>query len=54
MEVNKILVMPDVVDKLSAVGIDAKGSSAEELAALIKADSQKYARVIKQAGIKLD
>lgn len=53
-EVNKILAMPDVVDKLSAIGIDAKGSSAEELAALIKADSQKYARVIKQAGIKLD
>jgi tripartite-type tricarboxylate transporter receptor subunit TctC len=53
-EINKILKMPDVADKLSAVGIDAKGSSEDELATLIKIDSQKYAKVIKQAGIKLD
>jgi tripartite-type tricarboxylate transporter receptor subunit TctC len=46
--------MPDVADKLSAVGIDAKGSSEAELSALIRTDSQKYAKVIKQAGIKLD
>jgi tripartite-type tricarboxylate transporter receptor subunit TctC len=46
--------MPDVRDQLSAQGADPIGSSPEEFAAYVKAEIEKWARVIKQAGVRAE
>jgi tripartite-type tricarboxylate transporter receptor subunit TctC len=50
-EINAALKMPDVRAKLEAAGIDVQGGSAQDYAALIKSDLQKWGRVVKEAGI---
>ncbi len=53
-EINAILEQPDVVQKLNAAGFDLIGGTPEEFGALIKAESDKWAPVIKSAGVKID
>ena len=53
-EINAILKMPDVQQKMSAAGFDLIGGTPEDFGALIKAESDKWAPVIKSAGIKID
>jgi tripartite-type tricarboxylate transporter receptor subunit TctC len=53
-EINAILKMPDVQQKLSAAGFDLIGGTPEDFGALIKAESEKWAPVIRSAGIKID
>ena len=53
-EINAILKQPDVAQKLSAAGFDLIGGTPEDFGALIKAESDKWAPVIKSAGIKID
>ena len=50
-EINKTLQMPEVLARFAADGAEAAGGSPQQLAAHIKAESEKWARVIKQAGI---
>ena len=49
-EVNKALKLPEVVQALSGVGLEPWSSSPEELGARIKADYEKYGRLIKLTG----
>ncbi len=51
-EVKRIVNLPDSRTRMAAVGIDAYLSTADELAGLLKADIDKFARVIKFANIK--
>jgi len=53
-EINAILKEPDVVQKLNSQGFELVGGTPEEFGALIKAESDKWAPVIKAAGIKID
>jgi tripartite-type tricarboxylate transporter receptor subunit TctC len=53
-EVNRILKEPDVRERLVGLGADPVGSTPEELAARIKADAARYARIAREAGIRLD
>jgi tripartite-type tricarboxylate transporter receptor subunit TctC len=54
-ELKKALESPDVKQKLNAAGgLDPYVASAEEFTALIKRDHAKYAKVVKDIGIKLD
>jgi len=53
-EINAILKLPDVVQRLNAAGFDLIGGTPEEFGALIKAESDKWAPVIKNAGVKID
>jgi tripartite-type tricarboxylate transporter receptor subunit TctC len=53
-ETAKILRQADVKEKLANVGADPGGNSPEEFAAFIRAERTKYARVVKDAQIKLD
>jgi tripartite-type tricarboxylate transporter receptor subunit TctC len=48
------LKAPDVLQRLSALGYEPQGGSAEQFAATIKADIGKYAKIVKAAGIKSD
>jgi tripartite-type tricarboxylate transporter receptor subunit TctC len=51
-EINKALAAPDLKDKLVAAGIQPTGGSAEQFASFIRSETARYAKVIKEAGIK--
>lgn len=53
-ETVNALALPDLRAKLAGQGMEGIGNSPTELAALIKSDIPKWARVVKDAGIKLD
>jgi len=54
-EIKRVLEMPDVKEKLnSAGGLDPYITTPEEFNALIRRDHAKYAKVVKDVGIKLD
>jgi len=53
-EINAVLKMPDVVQKLNAAGFELVGGTPEQFGALIRAESEKWAPVIKSANIKID
>lgn len=50
--VVKIVNMPDVKERLQTQGLDPVGSTPEALAAYMKQESAKYAKLIKQIGLK--
>jgi tripartite-type tricarboxylate transporter receptor subunit TctC len=53
-EMVRILHMPDVVERLSAMGVEILATSPDEFARVIKADVAKWAKVVKDAGVKAD
>jgi len=53
-EINRALKEPDVKEKLAGVGAEAMGSSPAELAGYMRAESAKFAELIKLSGAKLD
>lgn len=53
-ELNRIQALPDVREKLSAQGVEPYAIGPDQLAALIKSDMDKYAKVVKSANIKLE
>jgi tripartite-type tricarboxylate transporter receptor subunit TctC len=52
-EVNRILRLPDVTAKIEALGLQVAGGKPEEFAAVLRKDAGIYARIIKDANIKL-
>ena len=48
----KALNMPDLRQRLDQQGVDASPSSPAEFAAFIKAETTKWAKVVKDAGIQ--
>jgi tripartite-type tricarboxylate transporter receptor subunit TctC len=52
-EVAKIMALPEMRERLPAMGNEAVGSSPEQFAAKYYADIAQYARVVKAAGIPL-
>ncbi len=53
-EVVKILRAPDFRDWLVAQGADPVGSTPDELAAFVKAELVKYAKIVKDSGMRPD
>jgi tripartite-type tricarboxylate transporter receptor subunit TctC len=53
-EVNKLLLMPEVREKIIASGADVLGGPPQDMARLYAADSARLAPVIHGSGIKLD
>lgn len=51
-ELMRIIKQPDVQERFNAQGLDAVGSTPEELAALIKKEVVMYANLVKQIGLK--
>jgi tripartite-type tricarboxylate transporter receptor subunit TctC len=54
LETVKALTLPDLRAKLSDLGMEAIGSSPDEFASAIKSGIPKWAKVIKESGIKPD
>ena len=53
-ELRKIMHAPETVKQLARVGIDAVTSTPAEFQAFIKADGERWARVIKEANIRIE
>jgi tripartite-type tricarboxylate transporter receptor subunit TctC len=53
-EVVKVAAQADMRERLAQLGLDVAVSSPDELAAVIKADIAKWAKVIREANIKTD
>jgi tripartite-type tricarboxylate transporter receptor subunit TctC len=54
VETVKALALPDLRGKLTELGLEIIGNSPEEFAAAIKSETPKWAKVIKDSGIKPD
>ena len=48
-----ILRLPDVQERLKTLGYEPVGSTPDEFSARIKADSETWSKVVRQAGIKI-
>jgi tripartite-type tricarboxylate transporter receptor subunit TctC len=53
-DINRILKSPDVLERLTALGTEPTGGTAEQFAETIKADTAKWAKVVGDAGIRID
>ena len=54
LETVKALALPDLRAKLADLGLEVIGNSRDEFAAVIKSEIPKWAKVIKESGIKPD
>ncbi len=54
LETVKALALPDLRAKLADLGLETIGDSPDEFAAVIKSEIPKWAKVIKESGIKPD
>ena len=53
-DINKVLAMPGVIEKLDQYGAEDGGGSARRFAEFIRSEQQKWARVIKDATVRVD
>ena len=53
-DIARALAMPDVREKLLALGADPVGSTAAELVSTMRADFDRYGAVVKRLGIRAD
>jgi tripartite-type tricarboxylate transporter receptor subunit TctC len=53
-ETRKALAQPDVKDRLVTLGAEGVGSSPQEFRAFVQAEIAKWARVVKQAGLRIE
>ncbi len=51
-EIVKIVTLPDMKERLAALGFEAVGNTPEECAAQFRAELAKWGKVIREAGIK--
>jgi tripartite-type tricarboxylate transporter receptor subunit TctC len=51
-EIVKIITLPDIMEKLATLGFEAVANTPEEAVALFKTEGAKWAKVIREAGIK--
>ena len=50
----KVLAMPDVRERLTAIGLEPVGTTPAEFAAIVRNDYRKWGKVIRDANIRLD
>lgn len=53
-EINRILQLPDVRERLGSLGAEIIGGTPQEFAAHIKREIPKWAKVIKDAGVRVE
>jgi len=53
-ELVKIIKSPDVLERLDSLGVTPVANTSEEFAAFQKAEIAKWAKVVKEANIKVD
>lgn len=53
-DLNKAMAMPDVKERLAAVGAEDGGGSAQQFTDFMRDERLKWARVVKEANVKVD
>ncbi|MBL8385115.1 MAG: tripartite tricarboxylate transporter substrate binding protein [Burkholderiales bacterium] len=53
-EANRILQLPDVTARLAPLGAEATAQSAAEFARILRADEQKWSRIIREVGARAE
>ena len=53
-DVNKVLALPDVQERLDTYGAEDGGGSMEKVAQFIRSETAKWAKVVKDGNIKVD
>jgi tripartite-type tricarboxylate transporter receptor subunit TctC len=53
-DVNKVMLMPDVMEKLAASGAQDGGGSTEKFGDFMRAEQIKWAKIIKDGGVKAE
>jgi tripartite-type tricarboxylate transporter receptor subunit TctC len=53
-DVNKVLAMPDVIEKFEQYGAEDGGGTSEKFAGFIRSELVKWAKVVKDAHVKMD
>jgi tripartite-type tricarboxylate transporter receptor subunit TctC len=53
-DMRRALAQPDTKERLTAIGVDIRASSADELAQFQRAELAKWAKIVKDSGAKLD
>ncbi len=53
-EINKILLLPEVRERLAASALEPGGGDPEQLAAVIKADLARWPAIVKKANVKVE
>ena len=51
-EINRIMTLPDVKAKMEAIGVEPVSETPEQFAATMRADAQKWGRLVKELNIK--
>jgi tripartite-type tricarboxylate transporter receptor subunit TctC len=51
-EANRVLGLPDMKQRLQALDMEVRGGTPDEFATRIKLETERYAKIIKAAGIK--
>ncbi len=53
-EINRVLQAPEVRERLTALGTEPTGGSPEQFAQVIRADTARWAKVVSDAGIRIE
>jgi tripartite-type tricarboxylate transporter receptor subunit TctC len=53
-DVNTLLALPDVQERLDTYGAEDGGGSSDKFAQFIRSEQIKWAKVVKDAGVKLE
>lgn len=53
-EINRILALPEVREKMAGIGVEVVQSTPDQFANVLKKDAEKYAKVIRELDIKAE
>jgi tripartite-type tricarboxylate transporter receptor subunit TctC len=53
-DMNRVMAMPDVIEKFEQYGAEDGGGTPEKFAEFIRSEQQKWARVVKDAKVQVD
>jgi tripartite-type tricarboxylate transporter receptor subunit TctC len=53
-EINRIMMLPDVKEKMEAIGVEPVNETPEQFAVILRNDAEKWGRLVKELNIKAD
>ena len=53
-EINRVISLPDVRERLAAVGAEPLGGTPEDFAAVIKSDVARFTKLVRDTGIQAE
>jgi tripartite-type tricarboxylate transporter receptor subunit TctC len=53
-EIQRILALPDVKERFARVGVHTIGGSPEQFAAYLQEQAEKWGKVVREAGVRVE